>query len=127
MIHRIVQDPDAKVKEIPLSPVELKEYQDRGEKLKIFIANMRLELAKVNREVLRYSFAIDEVPGTAELLQYEKRFIELYNQGKVENLYTMLYRHFFRYKDIYLLFYWLTCLHGISFLILYEDTHNQSV
>lgn len=44
---------------------------------------MRLELAKVNREVLRYSLAIDEVPGTAELLQYEKRFIELYNQGKL--------------------------------------------
>lgn len=44
---------------------------------------MRLELAKLNREVLRYSTAIDEVPGTAELLQYEKRFIELYNQGKI--------------------------------------------
>lgn len=83
MIHRTVQDPDAKVKEIPLTPAELKEYQDRGEKLKKYIADMRLELAKVNREVLRYSFAIDEVPGTAELLQYEKRFIELYNQGNL--------------------------------------------
>lgn len=83
MINRIVQDPDAKVKDTPLTPAELNEYQDREEKLKNFIANMRLELAKVNREVLRYSFAIDEVPGTAELLQYEKRFIELYNQGKL--------------------------------------------
>lgn len=81
--HRIAQDPYAKVEDIPLTPAELKEYQDRGEKLKHFIANMRLELAKVNREVLRYSVAIDEVPGTAELLQYEKRFIELYNQGKL--------------------------------------------
>lgn len=89
LFHRTVQDPDAKVKDIPLTPAELKEYQDRGEKLKSFIANMRLELAKVNREVLRYSFAIDEVPGTAELLQYEKRFIELYNQGKLA--YIQLY------------------------------------
>lgn len=44
---------------------------------------MRLELAKLNRDVLRYTVAIDEVPGTAELLQYEKRFIELYNQGNI--------------------------------------------
>lgn len=42
---------------------------------------MRLELAKLNREILRYNNAIDEIPGTAELLQYEKRFMELYNQG----------------------------------------------
>lgn len=82
-LYRTVQDPDAEVQEIPLTPAELKEYQDREEKLKNFITNMRLELAKVNREILRYSLAIDEVPGTAELLQYEKRFIELYNQGKL--------------------------------------------
>lgn len=44
---------------------------------------MRLELAKLNRDVLRHTVAIDEVPGTAELLQYEKRFIELYNQGNI--------------------------------------------
>lgn len=81
-LHRIAQDPNAKVEDVPLTPSELKEYQDRGDKLIFFIANMRLELATVNREVLRYSVAIDEVPGTAELLQYEKRFIELYNQGK---------------------------------------------
>lgn len=42
---------------------------------------MRLELAKLNREVLKYTVAVDEIPGTAELLQYEKRFMELYNQG----------------------------------------------
>lgn len=103
LIHRIVQDPDVKVKDAPLTPAELKEYQDREEKLKNFIANMRLELAKVNREVLRYSFAIDEVPGTAELLQYEKRFIELYNQGKLPTiiqLYTDLFFDFFFFIDL---------------------------
>ncbi|GBP19895.1 Coiled-coil domain-containing protein 93 [Eumeta japonica] len=68
------------VKEEPLSPSELKEFQQREEKLKCFISNLKLELAKINRETLRYTIAIDEVPGQAELLQYERRFIELYNQ-----------------------------------------------
>ncbi|PZC84282.1 hypothetical protein B5X24_HaOG205477 [Helicoverpa armigera] len=80
---RAAKDPDTKIEEKPLSPAELKEFNEREEKLKAFITSMRLELAKLNREVLRYSNAIDEVPGTAELLQYEKRFIELYNQGKL--------------------------------------------
>lgn len=80
-MFRAAKDPDAKVEEKPLTPAELKEFNEREEKLKAFITSMRLELAKLNREVLRYSTAIDEVPGTAELLQYEKRFIELYNQG----------------------------------------------
>jgi hypothetical protein len=72
----------------PLTPEELKEFQQREEKLKSFIVNMRLESTKLNREILRYTIAIDEVPGTAELLQYEKRFIELYNQGNFLNIPT---------------------------------------
>lgn len=65
-----------------MTPEELKEFHDREEKLKSFITSSKLELAKLNREVLRYTVAIDEVPGPTELLQYEKRFIELYNQGR---------------------------------------------
>lgn len=124
-IHRIVQDPDAKIKDIPLTPAELKEYQDREEKLKNFIANMRLELAKVNREVLHYTLAIDEVPGTAELLQYEKRFIELYNQGK----FSYVHRHlFFSIQGpIYVLFYRLACKHAYNVSYMHEATCNQSI
>lgn len=85
-LSRVAKDPDAKVVETPLTPAELKEFREREEKLKAFIADMRLQLAKLNREVLRYTTAVDEIPGTAELLQYEKRFIELYNQG----MYTLV-------------------------------------
>lgn len=85
-IYRSTKDPATKIEEQPLTPAELKEFNEREERLKTFITNMRLELGKVNREVLRYTTAIDEVPGTAELLQYEKRFIELYNQGNIKLL-----------------------------------------
>lgn len=89
------KDPDAKIEEKPLSPAELKEFNEREEKLKAYITSMRLELAKLNREVLRYSTAIDEVPGTAELLQYEKRFIELYNQVASKHKETKQYYIFY--------------------------------
>ncbi|XP_032520545.2 coiled-coil domain-containing protein 93 [Danaus plexippus] len=77
---RLIKQPDAVIEEDPLSAAELKEFQDREKKLKDYISSMRVELGHMNRQVLRYSVAIDEVPGTAELLQYEKRFVELYNQ-----------------------------------------------
>lgn len=80
---RTAQEPKAVVEEQPLSPAELKEFQEREKKLKEFISSVRVELGHLNRQVLRYSVAIDEVPGTAELLQYEKRFVELYNQGRI--------------------------------------------
>lgn len=80
---RTAQDPSKKIEDHPMTPAELREFHEREQKLTAFISNIRLELAKLNREVLRYTVAIDEVPGTAELLQYEKRFLELYNQGKL--------------------------------------------
>uniref|UniRef100_A0A2A4KAB2 Coiled-coil domain-containing protein 93 n=1 Tax=Heliothis virescens TaxID=7102 RepID=A0A2A4KAB2_HELVI len=92
---RAAKDPNTKIEEKPLSPAELKEFNEREEKLKAFITSMRLELAKLNREVLRYSNAIDEVPGTAELLQYEKRFIELYNQVASKHKETKQYYIFY--------------------------------
>ncbi|XP_075978632.1 coiled-coil domain-containing protein 93 [Anticarsia gemmatalis] len=92
---RSAKDPDSKVEEQPLTPAELKEFTEREEKLKTFISTMRLELGKLNREVLRYSTAIDEVPGTAELLQYEKRFIELYNQVASKHKETKQYYIFY--------------------------------
>ncbi|CAB3259752.1 unnamed protein product [Arctia plantaginis] len=92
---RSIKDPTTKIEEKPLTPAELKEFNEREEKLKAFITNMRLELGKINREVLRYTTAIDEVPGTAELLQYEKRFIELYNQVASKHKETKQYYIFY--------------------------------
>ncbi|CAH0398688.1 unnamed protein product [Chilo suppressalis] len=89
------KDPNREVVDQPLSPEELKEFYQREEKLKSFITNLRLELARSNREVLKYTMAIDEVPGTAELLQYEKRFMELYNQVASKHRETKQYYIFY--------------------------------
>ncbi|KAJ0178371.1 hypothetical protein K1T71_006194 [Dendrolimus kikuchii] len=89
------QDPNKVIKDDPLSPEELKEFHEREVQLKAFIGNIRLELAKLNREILRYTVALDEVPGTAELLQYEKRFIELYNQVASKHKETKQYYIFY--------------------------------
>ncbi|XP_038206369.1 coiled-coil domain-containing protein 93 [Zerene cesonia] len=92
---RSAQEPTAVVEEEPLTPVELKEFNDREKKIKDFISKIRSELGHLNRQVLRYTVAIDEVPGTAELLQYEKRFVELYNQVASKHKETKQYYIFY--------------------------------
>ncbi|XP_022129119.2 coiled-coil domain-containing protein 93 isoform X2 [Pieris rapae] len=96
---RIAQEPTAIIEEEPLTPVELKEFQEREKKLKDFISKTKAELGHLNRQVLRYSVAIDEVPGTAELLQYEKRFVELYNQVASKHKETK--QHYIFYNTLY--------------------------
>lgn len=44
-------------------------------------ARMRRQLAKKTRQVETLRRYIDDVPGRAELSQYQRRFIELYNQS----------------------------------------------
>lgn len=53
------------------------EINDKVEKMKI----IRLQLAKKNRSIAALQRQLDEVPDRAELAQYQKRFLELYNQG----------------------------------------------
>lgn len=53
------------------------ELNDKLEKMKI----IRLQLAKKNRSIAALQRQIDEVPNRAELAQYQRRFLELYNQG----------------------------------------------
>lgn len=53
-----------------------KQYElDKGKLQKI-----RMLLAKKNREIASLQRKFDEVPSRAELSQYQKRFVELYNQ-----------------------------------------------
>lgn len=42
----------------------------------------RLDLASVNREIAVIQRKLDDVPSRAELNQYQRRFMELYNQSK---------------------------------------------
>lgn len=53
------------------------EINDKLEKMKI----IRLQLAKKNRSIAALQRQLDEVPNRAELAQYQRRFLELYNQG----------------------------------------------
>lgn len=92
---RTAKSPETAVEETPLTPEELKEVREREEKLKSFITTTRLEVAKLNREVVRYTRALDDVPGAAELLQYEKRFVELYNQVASKHKETKQYYIFY--------------------------------
>ncbi|XP_067929106.1 coiled-coil domain-containing protein 93-like [Watersipora subatra] len=54
------------------------ERQYEADKSKLH--KMRLAIAKKNREISSLQRKIDEVPSRAELSQYQRRFIELYNQ-----------------------------------------------
>lgn len=63
---------------IDVSPKLIKEIEEETEK----ISTLRLVLAKKNRHVYALQRKLDDIPSRAELAQYQKRFIELYNQGK---------------------------------------------
>lgn len=49
--------------------------------LKEVVSRRRLKLAKKNRAIASLLRQIDDIPGRSELTQYQRRFMELYNQG----------------------------------------------
>ena len=57
-----------------------KQWKEDSEKL----AKIRLLLAAKNRQVASLTRKIDEVPTRAELTQYQKRFVELYEQVRIQ-------------------------------------------
>lgn len=46
------------------------------------IKELRLQVAKKNRSIAALQRQLDDIPSRAELAQYQRRFLELYNQGK---------------------------------------------
>uniref|UniRef100_T1JCX3 Coiled-coil domain-containing protein 93 n=1 Tax=Strigamia maritima TaxID=126957 RepID=T1JCX3_STRMM len=83
-MHRLTNDLDELKNENEggdaedLERSELVETQLRTDKEKL--NKIRLLLAKKNREIAVIQRKLDEVPSRAELGQYQRRFIELYNQ-----------------------------------------------
>lgn len=63
-------------KEAPVPSEKLEEQKEN-------LAALRLHLGKMNRSIASMQRQIDEVPARAELAQYQKRFLELYTQGKL--------------------------------------------
>lgn len=51
---------------------------------------LRLKIAKKNREISSLKRKLDETPSRNELTQYQKRFIELYNQSNPLNQTTII-------------------------------------
>lgn len=57
------------------------EVNKLAEELSENVKVLRLQLAKRNRTVAALRRQIDDVPNRPELAQYQRRFLELYNQG----------------------------------------------
>ncbi len=45
------------------------------------LQTVRLQLAKKNRAIVSIQRQLDNIPSRTELSQYQRRFLELYNQG----------------------------------------------
>lgn len=71
---------EAKQNKISAKPDEnvVKELEQETEALK----TLRLYFAKRNRIVSALQRQIDDSPNRPELAQYQRRFLELYNQGE---------------------------------------------
>ncbi|KAK4877554.1 hypothetical protein RN001_010060 [Aquatica leii] len=79
---------EAKNAKTPIVPeVTNKEIEEESEKLKL----LRLQLAKKNRSIALIQRKLDEIPSRAELAQYQKRFLELYNQVAAKHKETKQY------------------------------------
>lgn len=65
----------------------LKEYEEQKEA----VMKVRLQLAKKNRAIASLTRQLDDVPGRSELTQYQRRFMELYNQGLLIYFYTSVF------------------------------------
>lgn len=61
---------------------DIRELQQQLECEKEKLQLVRLQLAKKNRAIVSIQRQIDNIPDRTELAQYQRRFLELYNQGK---------------------------------------------
>jgi chromosome segregation ATPase len=88
------------------------EFDEELEKERETLRICRLQLAKKNRAVLSLQRQLDNIPDNTELAQYQKRFLELYNNISVKHketkqfyaLYNTLNdKHLYLEKEISLL------------------------
>lgn len=79
-----------------IEEVQLGETQDADciveyEEQKEVVNRLRLQLAKKNRAIATLTRQLDDVPGRSELTQYQRRFMELYNQVSAKHKETKQY------------------------------------
>lgn len=67
---------------------DIRESQQVLDREKESLQVLRLQLAKKNRAIVSIQRQLDNIPDRTELAQYQRRFLELYNQGNEK---TFLY------------------------------------
>jgi hypothetical protein len=77
-IERLRQHQDSKTKKETEEEESL--LQQEVEKHKERLKRVTLELAHVSRDVLRCQRRLDDIPSRSEVTQYQRRFVELYDQ-----------------------------------------------
>ncbi|KAL6259223.1 hypothetical protein P5V15_009142 [Pogonomyrmex californicus] len=105
------------------APVEeedrVKEYEEQKEA----IMRMRLQLAKKNRIIASLTRQLDDVPGRSELTQYQRRFMELYNQVSAKHKETKQYYTLYNTLDDTKLY----ITKELSLLNSIQDNYNEYV
>lgn len=76
-----------------VSDENIAEYQEQLDVEQERLKSLRLQLAKKNRAYVSINRQMDNIPDRTELAQYQRRFLELYNQGINKNFFdrTILY------------------------------------
>lgn len=76
-----ISDPGHRVAQQVTSDSDLRDAQRQLDVEKERQQSVRLQLAKKNRSIVSIQRQIDNIPDRTELAQYQRRFLELYNQG----------------------------------------------
>ncbi|XP_036146608.1 coiled-coil domain-containing protein 93 isoform X1 [Monomorium pharaonis] len=105
------------------TPVEeedrVKEYEEQKEA----IIRVRLQLAKKNRIIASLTRQLDDVPGRSELTQYQRRFMELYNQVSAKHKETKQYYTLYNTLDDTKLY----ISKELSLLNSIQDNYNEAM
>ncbi|CAG9860217.1 unnamed protein product [Phyllotreta striolata] len=88
-LNKLIED--AKKAKVKVPTNQNEDLSEEIEEATQNIRTLRIKLAKVNREVAHLQRSLDDVPKRAELAQYQKRFVELYNQMAVKHKETKQY------------------------------------
>ncbi|KAK2581686.1 hypothetical protein KPH14_002175 [Odynerus spinipes] len=97
----------------------LKEYEEQKE----LVARARLQLAKKNRAIASLTRQLDDVPGRSELTQYQRRFMELYNQVSAKHKETKQYYTLYNTLDDTKLY----LSKELSLLNSIQDNYNEAM
>ncbi|XP_054004412.1 coiled-coil domain-containing protein 93 [Hylaeus anthracinus] len=97
----------------------LKEYEEQKEA----VTKTRLQLAKKNRAIASLTRQLDDVPGRSELTQYQRRFMELYNQVSAKHKETKQYYTLYNTLDDTKLY----LSKELSLLNSIQDNYNEAM